>query len=208
MRIGLPAAADGAILWSGHFLFLRIISEIGPVSFAAHMVGIRIEAMTYLPAVAWGAAAATMVGQALGSGNPERARRAGHEAVRQCALLGIVITLAFTLGAGGIFRQMHTDPEVVRVGARAFPIVGLFQIPLLVGIIYVAALRGAGDTRFPLLMTALSTFCLRLPLAWLLSAGLGWGLFGAWTGMCLDMGVRGVMASVRFARGKWQRIEV
>jgi MATE family multidrug resistance protein len=208
LRIGLPAGADGAILWTGHFVFLRIISELGPVAMAAHMVGIRVEAITYLPAVAWGAAAATMVGQSLGSGDADRARRSGHEAVKQCGLLGIAITLTFTLAADWIFRQMHTDPEVCRVGAQAFPIVGIFQIPLLVGIIYVASLRGAGDTRFPLLMTALSTFCLRLPAAWFLSTQLGWGLLGAWTGMCLDMGVRSVMASTRFVQGKWQRIEV
>jgi Na+-driven multidrug efflux pump len=149
-----------------------------------------------------------MVGQALGSGDADRARRAGHEAVRQCALLGIGITLAFTLAAGWIFRQMHTDSAVCRVGSAAFPIVGAFQIPLLVGIIYVAALRGAGDTRFPLLMTALSTFCLRLPAAWFLTTQFGWGLFGAWAGMCLDMGVRSIMAATRFVRGRWQRIEV
>jgi putative MATE family efflux protein len=208
LRIGLPAAADGAILWTGHFMFLRIISGLGPVEMAAHMVGIRVEAITYLPAVAWGAAAATLVGQSLGAGEVDRARRAGHEAVRQCGVLGIAITLAFALGAEWIFRQMHVDPDVRRVGAEAFPIVGVFQIPLLAGIIYVAALRGAGDTRFPLLMTALSTFGLRLPMAWLLSTHLGWGLFGAWSGMCIDMGVRSVMGAARFARGKWQRIEV
>lgn len=208
LRIGLPAAADGAILWTGHFLFLRIISGLGPVAMAAHMVGIRVEAITYLPAVAWGAAAATMVGQSLGAGDAARARRAGHAAVRQCGLLGIAITLAFTLGAEWIFARMHLDPEVCRVGSAAFPIVGVFQIPLLVGIIYVSSLRGAGDTRFPLLMTACSTFGLRLPLAWLLSTQLGWGLLGAWTGMCIDMGVRSVMASIRFVRGRWETTEV
>ncbi|MCA9047759.1 MAG: MATE family efflux transporter [Planctomycetaceae bacterium] len=208
LRIGLPAAMDGVILWSGHFLFLRIISGIGPVPLAAHMVGIRVEAITYLPAVAWGAAAATMVGQSLGNRDPDRARRAGHEAVLQCTLLGLLITAGFFFGARQIFETMNTDPQVIALGAEAFPIVGLFQIPLLMSIIYVASLRGAGDTRFPLLMTAVSTFGLRLPLAWWWSTGLGWGLYGAWAGMCADMGLRGVMAAVRFVRGRWQHIEV
>jgi putative MATE family efflux protein len=208
IKIGLPAALDGLILWTGHFLFIRIISQAGPVAFAAHMVGIRVEALTYLPAVAWGAAAATMVGQSLGGGDIDRARRSGHEAVRQCAVLGVVITAIFILGAERIFRAMHTDPSVIATGSGAFPIVGAFQVPLLIGIIYVASLRGAGDTRFPLVMTALSTFGLRLPLAWWLCRHLDWGLFGAWTAMCTDMGVRSVMAATRFLRGNWQRIKV
>lgn len=208
LRIGLPAALDGAVLWTGHFLFLQIISLLGSVPLATHMVGIRIEAITYLPAVAWGAAAATMVGQSLGGRDPLRARRAGHEAVLQCSLLGVVITLAFTLGAELIFDAMHTDDAVRSSGAAAFPIVGLFQIPLLVGIIYAAALRGAGDTRFPLLVTAISTFGLRLPLAWLWGIELGWGLAGAWGAMCVDMAVRAGMASARFLRGRWMHIRV
>ena len=208
LRIGLPAAADGAILWTGHFLFLRIISQLGATSFAAHMVGIRVEAITYLPAVAWGAAAATMVGQSLGNLDPERARRAGHEAVRQCALLGIAITATFFFGSHWIFAAMNSDPAVQATGAPAFRIVALFQIPLLVGIIYVASLRGAGDTRYPLLMTACSTFGLRIPLAWILAVELGWGLTGAWSAMCADMGLRSLMAGVRFVRGHWLRIDV
>ncbi|MFV0445280.1 MAG: MATE family efflux transporter [Planctomycetaceae bacterium] len=208
LRIGLPAAADGIVMWTGHFLFLRIISAAGPIALAAHMVGIRVEAITYLPAVAWGAAAATMVGQSLGNSDVERARRAGHEAALQCSLLGLCITAAFFFGARLIFAAMNSDAAVVETGAMAFPIVGLFQVPLLVGIIYVASLRGAGDTRFPLVMTSLSTFGLRLPLAWWLCISLDWGLRGAWTAMCVDMGMRGLMASLRFLGGRWQKVEV
>ncbi|MEZ6067827.1 MAG: MATE family efflux transporter, partial [Planctomycetaceae bacterium] len=208
LRIGLPAAGDGAILWSGHFLFLKIVGWMGEVPLATHMIGIRVEAITYLPAVAWGAAAATMVGQSLGNRDPDRARRAGHEAVRQCSLLGIVITLVFCLAPGAIFGEMHTDPAVVDMGARAFPIVALLQIPLMIGIIYAASLRGAGDTRFPLLMTAVSTYGVRLPVAWLLGIHFELGLLGAWIAMSCDMGLRAVLAALRFTGGRWSRTEV
>ena len=207
-RIGVPAAADGLIMWAAHYAFLRIISSAGPTAFAAHMVGIRLEAITYLPAVAWGAAAATMVGQSLGNQDSERARRSGHESVLQCSLLGVVITAVFYFGADWLFALMHTDAEVASVGGKAFPIVALLQIPLMVAIIYVASLRGAGETRFPLVMTLVSTLALRLPLAWWLCTHLEWGLYGAWVAMSVDMGVRGVMARWRFLSGSWERIEV
>ncbi len=69
MRIGIPAAADGALTWIGVFLFLMVVARgnggvADDVSLAAHFVGIRVEALTYLPADAWGFAAAAMVGQA------------------------------------------------------------------------------------------------------------------------------------------------
>jgi len=208
LKIGLPAAADSSLFWMGHFVFLLIIRKIGDTEFAAHMVGIRVEAITYLPAIAFGAAASTMVGQSLGAGNKERARRAGHHAVAQCCLVGIVITALFYFKADAIYELMHNDPDVVRTGVPPFRLMALFQVPLVIGIIYVAALRGAGDTKFPLIMTAVSTFGLRVPLAWLFGIYYGWGLWGAWLGMCCDMLVRGIMSMARFVWGNWAATKV
>ncbi|QDU39299.1 Multidrug resistance protein NorM [Maioricimonas rarisocia] len=208
LRVGIPAAADGAIMWSGHFLFLRIIGSLGEAAFAAHIIGIRIEAITYLPAVAWGAAAATLIGQSLGAHDIERARHAGREAVLQCGLLGVAITLIFLFGAEQIYTFMHNDPAVRAAGIPAFRMVACFQIPLIVAIVFVSGLRGAGDTRYPMLITAFSTFGLRLPLAYLGGVVLDGGLIGAWIGMCADMLARGVLVAARFLSGKWTKIRV
>ncbi len=208
LRIGIPAAVDGGVLWLGHFVFLKVISWIGTTALAAHMVGIRVEAITYLPAVAWGSAAATLVGQTLGSGNPGRAARAGHAAVVQCSLFGILTTLWFLLGAEWIYATVNSDPKVGAIGAPAFRIIALAQIPLIIGNVYASALRGAGDTRFPLIMTILGTWLLRLPLAWYLGVFLEWGLMGAWLGMCGDILLRAVLAWLRFQGGRWAEIDV
>jgi len=208
LTIGIPAAADGAVMWSGHFVFLAIIGGFGNASFAAHIIGIRLEAITYLPAVAWGVATATMIGQSLGAGNVDRARRAGHEGVLQCGLLGALITLVFFTGAEPIYRLMTNSDAVVTIGAPAFRMVALFQVPLVVSIVYISGLRGAGDTRLPLFITLCCTFGLRLPLAYLCGVVLEGGLYGAWIGMCIDMLGRCVLAAVRFGRGQWVQIRV
>lgn len=203
LRIGVPAAAEGLAMWVGHAVFLRVISDLGPASFAAHIIGIRVEAITYLPAVAWGHAAATMVGQSLGAGNRERAVEAGHEATFQCALFGILITLWFTLGAGGIYALMHQDSLVREIGVPAFRVVGLFQIPLILGIVYFASLRGAGETRMPLVITAFTTYLIRIPVGYLLGVTFEMGLMGAWMGMNLDMLARGLLAAWLFSSRRW-----
>ncbi|MCH7720858.1 MAG: MATE family efflux transporter, partial [Planctomycetes bacterium] len=79
VRIGLPAASDGAIMWTGQFIFLMIIGrlavgQLGEAYYAAHMIGVRLEALIYLPATAWSMAAATVIGQNLGADQPARAR--------------------------------------------------------------------------------------------------------------------------------------
>lgn len=208
LNIGIPAALDGIAMWLGHYVFLKIIGRFGETAFAAHIVGIRVEALTYLPAVAWAAAAATMIGQALGEGLPERARRAGHEAVLQCGVLGVLITVAFYFGAGPIYQLMNNSPAVSDVGVPAFRMAALFQLPLVAAIVYAGGLRGAGDTRVPMWITLFTTVVVRLPAAWLFGVVLDGGLYGAWIGMCLDMLFRGVLLTVRFWRGGWERVRV
>ncbi|MBL8848758.1 MAG: MATE family efflux transporter, partial [Planctomycetaceae bacterium] len=161
-----------------------------------------------LPAVAWAAAAATIIGQSLGAGLPDRARRAGHEAVLQCGVLGVVITLVFYFGAESIYRGMHNSEAVITAGVPAFRMLALFQLPLVAGIVYVGGLRGAGDTRVPMWITLFTTLLVRLPAAWLCGVVLNGGLYGAWIGMCLDMLLRGVLVAWRFWRGGWERTHV
>lgn len=207
LRIGLPAAADGLIMWSGHFAFLAVIARLatgalGEACFAAHIVAVRVEALTYLPAVAWGAATATMIGQSLGAGNPTRARRVGHEAVLQCGMLSIVLAVLFYFGADFIYSQMSVDPLVRAAGATPFRVLALLQPLLVVSIVYIHGLRGAGDTRVPLLITLVGVL-IRLPLGYYFGIVQGLGLLGAWMGMFGDMLWRAAAAFVRFARGRW-----
>ena len=208
LRIGLPACADGAVLWMGHIVFLKIINSIGENAFAAHVICIQAEAVTYLAAIAWGIAAATMTGQALGNHDIPRARRAGHEAALQCSLLAGVISLFFVLGSQHIFQFMHTNSSVWDTGVTAFRFVGLIQIPLGMSIIYMHSLRGAGDTRYPMLINLCGTFLVRVPGAYVCVVVLEWGLFGAWFAMCADILLRAILLAVRHLRGGWVTTKV
>ncbi len=213
LRIGVPGVIDGGVMWAGQLMFLMVISrlshgEFGSAIFAAHIVGIQIEAITYLPAVAWGRAAATLVGQSLGAGRPDRARQYGHEAVVQCSMLAVLITATFYFGADSIYHLMHEDPAVRVVGIPAFRLLALFQWPLVVAIIYVFALRGAGDTRTPMIITMIGVLGVRVPVAYLCGVVWNGGLLGAWIGMCVDISVRSILVSLWYHFGKWERTNV
>ena len=218
LKIGLPAAFDGAVRWAGHFAFLALIARLaegtgssaegGEITFAAHIVAVRMEAITYLPAMAWGAAAATIVGQSLGGNRLRRARAVGHVAAAQCALLGAAIAGAFLLLAEPLVGFMHDDPAVRAIGTPALRTLGLFQIPLTGSIVYVYALRGAGETRVPLAITLVGMYGLRLPLAWVGGVWLGGGLPGAYLGMGGDVLFRATAAGLWYRIGGWWRGEV
>ena len=212
LNIGLPAAAEGAVMWIGQFCFLMIISRLNvavpSAAFAAHIVAVEIEGIAYLPAVAWGQAAATIIGQSLGAKQPRRAASAGHEAVRQCSLLGILAMVVFFFGADAIYQFMNTDPAVGVLGAPAFRILSFFQVPLMLLIVYTYSLRGAGDTRYPFVIMLIGMACVRLPLGYFCGIVLNGGLVGAWMGMYADIILRGALVAWRYFHGGWLKTEV
>lgn len=213
MRVGLPAAADGLLMWAAHMTFIKIIAhtatgDAGTINYAAHMIALRMEAISYLPAQAWMTAAATLVGQHLGAGRPQDASRAGHRSALQGALLTSCIGVGFFLLAGPIFAFMSDDPAVRAIGVPAFRLMAFVQPMLGLAIIYTGALRGAGDTRATMLISLIGGIGLRVPIAYLGGIVLGGGLIGAWCGMWSDNICKCVLAATRFARGRWKRLHV
>jgi Na+-driven multidrug efflux pump len=216
LRIGIPAGVDGALLWVGQFGFLMIISQLGTgreqsAIVAAHFVGIRIESLSYLPAFAWATAAATLVGQSLGAGDLPRARSSGHRAALQGSILCAAMGVVYFLFAGQIYALFNASEDLERVAAVGVPalrMVAFFQIPLALMIVYTNALRGAGDTRYPMIFTLLGMGLVRLPAAYVLGVVFEAGLIGAWVGMCADLTLRGALSTARFFSGRWQAIRV
>lgn len=213
LKIGVPAAGDGLVTFSGHFVFMMIVTRVPsefPVAilYAAHIVGIRIESLSYLPANAYGVAAAALVGQNLGANQPDRAAQAAREAARQAACLLALNGLLFFFAAEPLFRILSDEPRVWACGVPALRGLACVQIPLAFLIVYVGALRGAGDSRSPMIFTALSMALVRVPLAYLGGIVLQGGLLGAWMGMFGDIIVRAVLMSLRFRLGRWKRILV
>lgn len=213
LKIGIPAAIDGTLMWVGHSLFLMIIARLGTAAegkaiLAAHMIGVQAEGLTFLPAVAWGAAAATMIGQSLGAGDVVRARRAGHEAARQCGFVTVTGSMAYLFGASAIYHIMTSEPGVWAVGIPALRLLALYQLPLALLVIYMSALRGAGDTRSPMVINTCGILFIRLPLGYLFGIVLNGGLMGAWSAMLVDVAVRALLAVLRYRQGRWVETKV
>jgi putative MATE family efflux protein len=213
LRIGLPAAAESLVVWTGHFIFMMLVyrldtGDAATAYFAAHTVGIRVESLSYMPAFAWSVAAATLVGQSLGAGKPDQAQRMGHEAAKQGVLLVACMGVAYFFFAEALFRFFTSDPAVQQIGVPALRFLAFFQPCLAVTIIYFGSLRGAGDTRFPLLFSLLGIFFVRVPLAYLFGIHWQMGLLGTWMGMAADLTVRALLGFVRFVHGGWRSVKI
>jgi putative MATE family efflux protein len=212
LRVSVPAAIDSLSVVAGQFWFLRIVNDLGVHAASAHGIAIGWEAMGYLSGHAFGTAAMTLVGQALGARQPALAARSGWTAFRLgCGVMSLMGVVFFVLAPEmfWVFCQGPGQQPVIEAGVPVLRLVA-FAMPALASMmVFTASLRGAGDTRVPVVFTWFGFLVVRIPLAYLLtSERVGMGLFGAWLAMAADLFVRGAFFWWRFASGKWQRAKV
>ena len=220
--ISIPAGLDSLSLAVGQLWFLSIVNgALDDVAKAAQGIAIRWESLSFLSGAAFGTAAMALIGQNLGAGRPAQAARSGWTAFALgggwMALMGVV----FYVLAPEMFGLFCPKPEqapIIAVGVQVLQLVALAQPALAATNIFTASLRGAGDTRVPVLFTWFGFFGVRLPLAYLLTRGEtnlgplgvwhGLGLWGAWLAMFVDLYIRGLFFLARFASGRWKRLRV
>lgn len=215
LRVSIPAALDNLSMMLGQLWFLGIINDLGDTAAAAHGIALTWEALGFHAGAAFGTAALTVVGQSLGAKQPERAAKGGWVAFGLGAALMSVMGVIFFTCAGPMFRLFCPHPTqeaIVQTGIPALRLIAFGMPACAACIILASALRGAGDTRWPMLFTWVGFFVLRIPLAYLLARpapdGWEWGLLGAWLAMVTDLQVRGLFLLIRYLRGGWKTIQV
>jgi putative MATE family efflux protein len=223
LRVSVPAGFDSLMVAVGQLWFLSVVNRLGKEASGAHGIALRWEALGFLTGTAFGTAAMTLVGQHLGAGRADRAARSAWTAFGLGCLVMCFFGVVFYALAPQMFALFCPDEEQrseIALGVPVLRLIAFAMPPLASTIIFTAALRGAGDTRVPVLFTLTGFFAIRIPLAYVLTSkeldmgalgvwpGADLGLMGAWLAMFADVVVRGVLILRRFAGGRWQRIEV
>jgi MATE family multidrug resistance protein len=208
LRVGLPTGLEQMLFRTGQMFFARILAELGTVAYAANQVAINGWSLSFMPGFGFALAATTLVGQGLGAADPDAAQQRGYSAFWMGAGLMTVIGLAFVLFPARIVGFFTAEPEVIAVGTMPLRVVGLIQPLLAASMVFAGALRGAGDTRYPMIVTGGAIWLVRLPLAYLFALVLDAGLAGAWTAMALDMVLRGILNFLRFRSGRWKTLQI
>ena len=212
LRVSIPAAVDSLSIVGGQFWFLHIINGLGVLPASAHGTALIWEALGYLSGHAFGIAAMTLVGQNLGAGRPDLAARSGWTAFALGSAMMCLMGAPFYVLAPGMFWLFCQDPQQQPVIDAGVPVLRLiaFAMPALAStMVFTSALRGAGDTRVPVLFTWVGFLAFRIPLAYLLTGPpFNLGLLGAWIAMTADLYVRGAFFLWRFAGGRWKLVRV
>ena len=210
LRIGVPGGIDIMSVIGCQLIFVGLINRLGELAAAAHGVAIRIESLAYLPGTAFQVAAATLAGQYLGAADY---RKATQSVIAACLSAGGIMVgagLVFFFGAERLVPLFVStaQADVVATTVPLLRTISVAMLPLALIMVLTGALRGAGDTRWPLAISLIGFLAVRMPTAYVLAFVLGLGVQGAWYAMVIDLTLRCLMVVYRFWHGGWQRIEV
>ncbi|WDT69337.1 MAG: MATE family efflux transporter [Candidatus Manganitrophus sp.] len=208
VRVGLLFCADRLVQQVAQMSYARAVLVYGTVTYAAHQVGLAIEAFSFMAGSGFAIAAVTSVGQSIGAAQYKRAKAENWEANRLAVLVMASMGVVFFFFPYLLLRLFTEDAEVVRLGTLFLKIVALIQIPLAITMVLSGSLKGAGDTRFLLTVTFVGAWLIRVPLAFYFSFVQPLGITYVWGVMVVDWFVRMTLTLLRYRSEKWQSIRV
>lgn len=205
LRVGWPAAADMLVLNAAFLSIIGMLGRIDQAAVAAHGIGLRVQALAFVPGMSVSQAVGAMVGNALGAEHVGEARRILWSGVMLCTAIMTPL---------GLLLIGLADPIVVLFGVEAgtpmhdFAIAWMellgWSMPVVgVWIAFAGLLQGAGATRTSLGINAATTFVAQIPLSAVLGFAVGLGAWGVWAAFPLAFGVKMVWGYIAFRREKW-----
>lgn len=207
LDIGYPAALEQGVFQLGFFIFLMLIGNAyGTEAFAAYNIGVNILAVCMTVGFGFSIAGSTLVGQHLGAKDPEAASRSGWRslwlAVASMGSLGLII-VAFAQQLAAYF--IGDDVKTIEYTVQFIYLLGAMMPLLAVEFAIGGSLRGAGDTRFPLIATVLGLLVMRCGLA-AVAVYLKLPVFWVYAALVGDYVLKGTLLIWRFRKGKWKKI--
>jgi putative MATE family efflux protein len=204
LRVSMGGVAQFLIATGSWLALVRIIALSGAAAVAGYTIAIRIIIFTILPSWGMSNAAATLMGQNLGAGQPDRAAAS----VWRTGLYNMVFLLAvaavFILFPGPVVRIFTSDPEVARYAVDCLRFISYGYAFYAWGMVMVQAFNGAGDTATPTAINFLCYWLVQIPLAWTLARQVGLGARGVFAAITIAESLLTVVAMLAFRRGRWR----
>jgi len=208
MRSLLAVAGTGTLQtlvetasWLG---LVRILSTFGSLAVAGYTVAMRIALFALLPPFGLANAAATLVGQNLGAGEPERAQHAVAVAARYNVVFLGLVGVAFVALPSVMLLPFQTEPGALPYATECLRIVALGFLFYAYGMVVVTAFNGAGDTITPTLINLGCFWAFKIPMAYLLALPLGFGPRGVFIAITIAYSVQAMVSGLLFRRGRWK----
>jgi multidrug resistance protein, MATE family len=187
ITLGLPAAAQITLEVGVFAAATALAGKLDPVSSGSHQIALNLASLAFMVPLGLASSAAVRVGHALGARDPARAATAGWTALASSAVLMLLIGALFYLVPVPLLRAFTSDVRVIDIGVGLLAIAAAFQLFDGAQAVATGVLRGAGDTRTPMITNIVGHWILGLPVGYALCFVLGWGVAGLWIGLSIGL---------------------
>jgi len=208
LRVSLGGMAQTLIAHSSWLVLVRLIGSFGSAAVAGYTIAIRLVIFALLPSWGLSNSAATMMGQNLGAGRPERAERSVWTAGIYNVVFLVLVAVVFIAGARPIVGFFTTDPETLAFGIDSLRVIAYGYGFYALGMVTVQAFNGAGDTTTPTIINLFCYWLFQLPLAWILAFKLDLGAFGVFLAVPIAESLVTVVGVIVFRRGRWKNRQI
>jgi len=208
LKIGIPASGQMVLRGVVSVVLIAIVAGFGTFAIAAYGVGMRLSMLALMPGFALAMAAATLVGQNLGAGKPERAVHSAWISVLYYFSFMFVMTMLFLILAPQLMLIFNSQPEVVAIGSDFLRITAIGNLFVAVGLILGRAISGAGDTIPPMVFNFIALWLLQIPLAIYLSRFPLLGVRGVWIAILAAHVSLALLNTFWFQMGRWKHKQV
>ena len=205
-RIGIPAGLQSIIVSFSMIILAAIVNGFGPAVVAAFGAAARLDQFAFMPALTVSFAVTALVGQNLGAGKKERVKEIVLWSVVLTGLITAVVTAIVIVAPAPLLRVFTGDPTVLQEGAAYLRIVGLSYVPLAVMFTITGVLRGAGDTVTSMIISFVTLWLVRLPLATFLASGMG--INGVWTSITVSTALGAILNYAYYLTGRWKKFVI
>ncbi|HEY3940376.1 MAG TPA: MATE family efflux transporter [Bryobacteraceae bacterium] len=208
LRVSITGIIQFLVVTGSWIALVRIVSSFGSAAVAGYTIAVRMIIFTILPSWGLGNAAATLVGQNLGAGKPERAERSVYRTAFYNMIYMGLISIAFLFFPAPLVAIFSSEPTVTRTAVACLSIFGLAYVSYAWGMVLMQAFNGAGDTLTPTLINLFAFWVCQIPIAYLLAIHYSYGPRGAFIAVPISDVVFTILALVLFRRGAWKRQKI
>ena len=206
--VGYSVFLEQILMRVGFMSTAIMAAHQGTSQMAAHQVSMNLLSLSYSFGDGIQSTVVALIGKSLGEEKPELAKKYGVICRKFAIMIAAVLAVVYIFGSKGIYSMFFDNPEVINIGITISHVLIaaiIFQIP---SVVYIGALRGAGDTLYTAITSTISVTIIRTSVSYFFGYVLGMGIVGIWFGIVGDQCSRFIFSEIRFRQGKWTKIKI
>ncbi|MFH1729148.1 MAG: MATE family efflux transporter [Pseudomonadota bacterium] len=208
LNIGFPIGIQMCLGMLAWFTFYSMISNMGVAQLAANSIILTICMVSFMPGHGLSIAANTLVGRYIGAGRLDLARQSAYTAIKLAMIIMSLAGLCFLLFRQQLMELFSKDPEVIYYGSKILMIAAAFQIADAIQGTTSGALKGAGDTKYPMYLSIIFAWTIFVPFIYIFGFVFGYGVIGAWFSTFIYFTLLAISYLLRFKNGPWEKIKI